>query len=296
LCAIEGKVTPGIRNLRLLIGSVLTERKKLRQIEHWKSQIGNLQCRYNDSMLRAVLTGAGAAIAACAAGYQTMSPTGQWYGATFVGLPRGSKRLALTYDDGPNDPHTLRLLEVLAHHNVRATFFLIGRYVAKRPEIARELAKAGHAIGNHTYSHRNLIFASGEQTSVEIAECKRALNDAVGQHSALFRPPFGGRRPETLRRARSLGLETVMWRVSGQDWKHRPAEYVTHKVLGHVRGGEVILLHDGGHAAFGADRSQTVIATDRLIPWCKSQGYEFVTIPDMMEGTVLRDQARVLSS
>src|SRR2546426_12459020 len=90
------------------------------------------------------------AAAAAAAGYQSMAPTGQWYGRTFTGLGRGSKQLALTYDDGPNDPHTLRLLEVLAKHEVHATFFLIGRYVQQRPDIARDIAKAGHAIGNHT--------------------------------------------------------------------------------------------------------------------------------------------------
>ena len=74
-------------------------------------------------------------------GYQSMAPTGQWYGRTFTGLRPRSKQLALTYDDGPNDPHTLRLLEVLAKHNVHATFFLIGRYVKQRPDIAREIAQ-----------------------------------------------------------------------------------------------------------------------------------------------------------
>jgi peptidoglycan/xylan/chitin deacetylase (PgdA/CDA1 family) len=89
-------------------------------------------------MLGPVLAGTAAA-AAIAAGYQSMTPTGQWYGRTFVGLPPGTKHLALTYDDGPNDPHTFRLLEILARHNVRATFFLIGRFVRQRPDIAREL-------------------------------------------------------------------------------------------------------------------------------------------------------------
>jgi peptidoglycan/xylan/chitin deacetylase (PgdA/CDA1 family) len=232
-------------------------------------------------MLGYIVAGAAAA-AASAVGYQTMSPTGQWYGQTFTGLPAGSKKLALTYDDGPNDPHTLRLLEVLARHNVRATFFLIGRYVTKRPDIAREIANAGHAIANHTFSHPNLIFASSRETKSELQQCQQALDDAVGQHSRLFRPPFGGRRPGTLRIARSLGLQPIMWRVSGYDWKGRPAEYIERKVHAQVRGGDVILLHDGGHSAFGADRSQTVIATDRLIAQYNSQGYEFVTIPEMM--------------
>jgi peptidoglycan/xylan/chitin deacetylase (PgdA/CDA1 family) len=218
---------------------------------------------------------------ATSAGYQSMSPTGQWYGQTFTGLPSGSKKLALTYDDGPNDPHTLHLLEVLAKHKVRATFFLIGRYVKQRPEIAREIAQAGHAIGNHTFSHPNLIFASARKTRTELQGCEQALYDAVGQHSRLFRPPFGGRRPVTLRIARSLGLEPVMWSVTGWDWSAKPAEYVEKKVYKQIRGGDVILLHDGGHAELGIDRSQTVIVTDRLIARYEAEGYDFVTVAEM---------------
>jgi peptidoglycan/xylan/chitin deacetylase (PgdA/CDA1 family) len=232
-------------------------------------------------MLGLVLTAAAAA-AASAAGYQTMAPTGQWYGRTFTGLGRGSKQLALTYDDGPNDPHTLRLLEVLAKHDVRATFFLIGRYVQQRPDIVRELVKAGHVVGNHTFTHPLLIFQSTATIRTQLVDCERALTDAVGEHSNLFRPPFGGRRPAVMRIARSLGLETVMWSVTGYDWDAPSAEYVEHKVTSCVRGGDVILLHDGGHLAFGADRAYTVTATDRLIAGYKADGYEFVTIPEML--------------
>ena len=233
-------------------------------------------------MLGYFLGGAGVA-AAVSAGYQSMAPTGQWYGRTFTGLPPGSKQLALTYDDGPNDPHTLRLLEVLAKHNVHATFFMIGRYVQQRPDIAREVANAGHVIGNHTFTHPNLIFASAAQTRKEIQQCEQVLTDAVGEHSRLFRPPFGGRRPSTLRVVRESGLEPIMWNVSGKDWKGKPASYVEQQLKRQIRGGGVILLHDGSHAAFGADRSQTVVATDHLIANCKSEGYEFVTVPRMME-------------
>jgi peptidoglycan/xylan/chitin deacetylase (PgdA/CDA1 family) len=220
--------------------------------------------------------------AAVAAGYQSMAPTGQWYGRTFTGLASGSKKLALTFDDGPNDPHTQRLLEVLAKHNVRATFFLIGRYVKQRPEIARALVEAGQVVGNHTFSHPNLVFASAAETARQLQQCEQVLNDAVGEHSRLFRPPFGGRRPSTLKAARVLGLHPVMWNVTGYDWRGKPADYISRKVEPQIRGGNVILLHDGSHAAFGADRSQTVIATDRLIAKYKSEGCEFVTIPEMM--------------
>ncbi|MGB8010226.1 MAG: polysaccharide deacetylase family protein [Terriglobales bacterium] len=227
------------------------------------------------------LIGLTAAAAASAAGYQSMAPTGQWYGRTFVAGIRGSKQIALTYDDGPNDPHTLKLLDVLAKHSVRATFFMIGRFVQQRPDIARAVAQAGHVIGNHTFTHPQLIFKSAEQTGAELMQCRSALQDAVGEHSNLFRPPFGGRRPGTLRIARSLGLETVMWNVTGYDWNAPPAAVIEKKVERQMRGGDVILLHDGGHLALGADRAQTVIGTENLIRRFKDQGYEFMTVEEM---------------
>ena len=231
-------------------------------------------------MMVAYVLAAGAM--ASAAGYQTMAPKGQWYGRSLVGLAGGSRKLALTYDDGPNDPHTLRLLEVLSRHGVCATFFLIGRYVTMRPDIVRELVNLGHVVGNHTFSHPNLIFASARRTRMELERCQQALADAVGNPASLFRPPFGGRRPGTFRVARQLGLEPVMWRVTGRDWKEKAEDYIEQKVYQQVRGGDVILLHDGAPDAFGADRSQTVLATDRLIARYKSEGYEFVTVAQMM--------------
>jgi peptidoglycan/xylan/chitin deacetylase (PgdA/CDA1 family) len=240
------------------------------------------------------LTGVAAAAAVSAAGYQSMAPTGQWYGRTFTGLPRGSKQIALTYDDGPNDPHTLKLLEVLARHDVHATFFMIGRYVRQRPEIAREVARAGHVIGNHTLTHPLLIFQSAAQTRQQLVECRAALTDAVGEHSNLFRPPFGGRRPATLRIARELGLETIMWNVTGYDWNAPPAAAIEKKVARQIKGGNVILLHDGGHKTMAADRSQTVIATDNLIRRYKGQGFEFVTVTEMKKA--LGSQLSALNS
>ena len=229
------------------------------------------------------LIGLTAAVAASAAGYQSVAPTGQWYGRTFIGGIRGSKQIALTYDDGPNDPHTLKLLEVLAKHSVRATFFMIGRFARQRPDIARAVAQAGHVIGNHTLTHPLLIFESEAQTRIQLVDCHQALQDAIGEHSTLFRPPFGGRRPATITVARELGMQTVMWNVTGYDWNAPPAAVIEKKVERQMRGGDVILLHDGGYRAPGADRSQTVIATENLIRRYADQGYQFVTVPEMMK-------------
>ena len=236
-------------------------------------------------MLAIGLAGVAVSAAALSAGYQSMAPTGQWYGRTFTSLARGTKQLALTYDDGPNDPHTLRLLEGLAKHNVRATFFLIGRYVQQRPDIVREVVKAGHVIGNHTFTHPLLTFKTAAEVRKELSECRSAIQDAVGEHSNLFRPPFGGRRPAVLHVARDLGLEPIMWNVTGYDWNAPPAAVIETKVSSQMRGGDVVLLHDGGHKQMGADRSQTVLATDHLITRYKSEGYDFLTIQQMLVGT-----------
>jgi len=217
------------------------------------------------------------------AGYAAYAPRSQLYGRTYLGAGRGSRQLALTYDDGPNDPHTLRLLEVLARHDVKATFFLIGRFVAEKPEIAREVARAGHAIGNHTFNHPNLIFCSATRVHNELEQCRKILRNTVGEHSGLWRPPFGARLPHVLGVSRTLGLEPVMWTVSSNDWKIRSAEAIEQRMAQRIRGGDVILMHDGSHVRMGADRARTVEATDRLIRRCKDQGYEFVTVTAMMK-------------
>jgi peptidoglycan-N-acetylglucosamine deacetylase len=178
---------------------------------------------------------------------------------------------------------------------VRATFFMIGRYVIQQPDVAGAVASAGHVIGNHTFSHPLLIFLSEVETRAELSDCRAALNDVIGEHSNLFRPPFGGRRPATLRIARELGMEPVMWNVTGYDWNAPAAAVIEKKVARrvHAEGGDVILLHDGFHRAMGADRAQTVIATENLIRRCKEQGFTFVTVAEMMGRAVSRQPSVV---
>jgi peptidoglycan-N-acetylglucosamine deacetylase len=236
---------------------------------------------YNPPMLGLLATAGVATLAA--AGYNTMAPRSQLFGQTFIGAGEGSRQLALTFDDGPNDPWTPRLLEVLDHQQIRATFFLIGRFVAQRPDIARQIAAAGHVIGNHTYDHPNLIFAGTREVESQVRRCAEALQQAVGGHSNLFRPPYGGRTPQALRTVRRCGLVPVLWSVSGGDWDAQSAAQIENKVMGSVEGGDVILLHDGGHRHLGVDRAFTVDAVEQLILRCRDQGFTFVTVPEMME-------------
>jgi peptidoglycan-N-acetylglucosamine deacetylase len=259
-------------------------------------------------MLPYLIGGAGIAAAAGAAAYHSMSPRSQLYGETFIGTPGRGKQLALTYDDGPNDPHTLRLLDVLAKHDVKATFFLIGNFVLQQPGIVQDIIGTGHEIGNHTFSHPVLSLCDRGNTISEISSCtleiklaamgfagrsREELRELVGSSpvgfsselgalSKLFRPPFGARRPATLRIARQMGFTPVMWSVWCFDWKETTADRVEAHAVKNISGGDVILLHDGGHKRMGTDRSHTVEATDRIIRRYKDQGFEFVSVSQMM--------------
>jgi len=224
----------------------------------------------------AVLTGAGAY------SYGAISPRSQLFGPSFS---RGSdpRQLALTYDDGPNDSSTLPLLDVLAKYGVKATFFLIGRHVQSRPAIARRVVEAGHSIGNHTYSHPNLIFSSLQRLRHELALCERVLADTVGVHARLFRAPFGAKGPSIMRTIHRMGFKPIKWSVTCYDWKPTTAERIERHAIRQIRGGDLILMHDGHHHQMGADRSQTVEATARLIRRYRDLGYEFVTVPEMLK-------------
>ena len=222
-------------------------------------------------MLVALATvGAAAGLAAGGCAYAAMDPQSQLFGRTLV-AGRDPAEFALTYDDGPNDPWTGRLLDLLAQQNVRATFFLIGRYVRQRPDLVREIQAAGHLIGNHTVTHPWLAVHTGRRVHEELAGCNAALEDVLGAPVRFFRPPHGARRPDVVRAARDLGLTAVLWNAMGFDWRPNitAASIAAHLERGIARNqrhgrGSNLLLHDGGHLALGADRSQSVEAT-RLI-------------------------------
>jgi peptidoglycan/xylan/chitin deacetylase (PgdA/CDA1 family) len=264
--------------------------------------------------------GAASLGAAAFAGYHSLAWRSQLYGRTYLGTPGQGRKLALTYDDGPNDPDTLLLLDVLAKHNAKATFFLIGKYIRQRPDIAAKIAEAGHAIGNHTFNHPSLALVSQRTLLEEFLRCEGAILIAKGDNTgrghaacdywadttepgdhptiadlvlqvkvtrqlsgtSLFRPPFGARRPSTLRLARELGYTPVMWTVTCFDWKETTADRIEQHAARQIRGGDVILMHDGGHTHLGANRRATVEATDRIIYRYKNEGYDFVTVPEMM--------------
>lgn len=214
--------------------------------------------------------------------YGAMAPGSQMFGRTLV-AGSDPDEFALTYDDGPNDACTEALLEVLARHEVKATFFMIGQFARQRVELVRRVRGAGHVVGNHTWTHPVLLLQSPARVREELTATNKALEDILGEQVKYFRPPFGARRPDVLRTARELGLTPVMWNAMGYDWKPTTAEQVRKNLLRGIarnrqRGaGSNLLMHDGGQAGIGEDRWHTVKATADLLDEWRGR-VRFVTV------------------
>ena len=215
--------------------------------------------------------------------YAALSPTSQLFGHTII-AGTDPTQVALTYDDGPNDVATDGLLDLLARHNARATFFMIGRFVRQRPEIVRRLHAAGHLIGNHTDTHPWLSFLSARAIREELRACNQAIEDTIGAPIHYLRPPHGARRPMVFRAAAELGLKIVQWNAMGYDWQPiSPDRIVANVTRGLDRGrrnhtGANILLHDGHQQGIGTDRSATIQATATLLERFAREGTRTVTV------------------
>jgi peptidoglycan-N-acetylglucosamine deacetylase len=230
----------------------------------------------------AAITTAGLLAGGCT--YAALSAQSQLFGKVLI-AGRDPNEIALTYDDGPNDIVTEGLLDVLAHHNVRATFFLIGDFVRQRPQIARAIAASGHLIGNHTMTHPWLAWQSSARIRQELTSCNAILEDTLGVPIRYFRAPHGARRPAVLHIARSLGLSPVQWNVLPKDWQPVGAEEIAARTVRAItrnqRHGRAsnIVLHDGGQSGLGQPRLPTVEATELLLHKYGSQtGTKFVTV------------------
>ncbi|HHU77163.1 MAG TPA: polysaccharide deacetylase family protein [Firmicutes bacterium] len=192
--------------------------------------------------------------------------------------------VALTFDDGPDPRFTPDILDILAEEDVKATFFMVGKHVEKYPHIAQQVLEAGHEIGNHTYSHANLLQAPLGRITTEIERGEKAIFNATGLRPSLFRPPRGLYEAKLMEETKERGYTITLWSLSSNDWlEMRPVD-ISRTILQNVTPGDIILFHDSGNLirAEGGERLPTVRSLKTVISGLKEQGYDFVTVTELL--------------
>ena len=188
-----------------------------------------------------------------------------------------TKKIALTFDDGPHPTLTPRILEILKKYDVKATFFMVGENVVNYPESARFVVQAGHEIGNHTYSHRHVSGMNEDTLKKELALCEDALFELCEYRTHLFRPPEGAINDQVREIAGESGYRIVLWSIDTEDWRHTPPHDIVSRVTREVRDGDIILMHD-----YIGRGSPTPEALKKMIPALIARGYRFVLVSELL--------------
>jgi len=197
-------------------------------------------------------------------------------------FPSLMNELFLTFDDGPDPEFTPPLLSLLAKHEIRAAFFLIGEKARKHPQLVHEIVAAGHLIGNHTMHHPRLRWQRREMIKEEIQSAQEVLQDCADTPVRFFRPPFGALSLAIFRAVKEMNLCLTMWSLMpGDVWHVDDPRAITGSIIKNVRGGDVILLHDGHRCG-----PATIAALRETIPALKDRGYRFSLLPD--DGSMTR--------
>jgi len=194
--------------------------------------------------------------------------------------PHDRAAVALTFDDGPSES-TPRILEVLARHGVPATFFQCGANVERLPEVARAVAGAGHAIGNHSHTHPYLFTRTPAAIEQDLRRAQETIENCTGIRPEWFRAPFGVRWFGLARALERLELVGVMWTAIGYDWSLR-AERVVERLAAGVSNGAILCLHDGRELRARPDIGVTVEVVQRLVPMLLDRGYKLETVTRLL--------------
>jgi peptidoglycan-N-acetylglucosamine deacetylase len=184
---------------------------------------------------------------------------------------------ALTFDDGPHAQGTPAMLEVLARYKVRATFFLVGEQVSRNPQLAAEIAAAGHGLGLHCHRHRNLLRLAPWQVREDVSRAQAAIEDATGITPILYRPPYGILNATALRIARRAGWRTLLWTHWGRDWEARATpESIAARITDDVDEGSILLLHDADNYSAPGSWRRTALALPRVLDVLAERGMRAV--------------------
>lgn len=236
---------------------------------------------------RPVRLGLSIAVLGIAAGFiltlNAVLPTNHFYGPVYSEVRTSQKLVALTFDDGPYPPYTGQLLDVLKEKQIPATFFVIGQNAAKHPDLVRRIVAEGHQLGNHTYSHVDLLKYDRPAINNEIEKTNQVIAGITGVTPHAMRPPHGFRDSVVMDIMADYKLKVVEWSVASRDWVNPGAEVIAERTLSKVKNGSVILLHDGDGIAQASPRSQTIAATRIIIDRLLAEGYRFVTVDEILK-------------
>jgi peptidoglycan/xylan/chitin deacetylase (PgdA/CDA1 family)/GT2 family glycosyltransferase len=217
--------------------------------------------------------------------YHGVNPGSRFYGKVLSNGNRHRPRIALTFDDGPNEPYTSQVLSILEQYRIKATFFIIGQNARRYPETCRRIVAAGNVIGNHSYYHlKSLCLRRGRTVAHDVELAHQAIYECTGLEPTLFRPPHGFRSPWLMRTVRNLGYTVVTWDNMTSDWNaEKSGDEIVLSILGRAKAGGVIVLHDGRDTRLRYDRSHMLQALPFVIETLMERGFEFVTIPELLE-------------
>jgi peptidoglycan/xylan/chitin deacetylase (PgdA/CDA1 family) len=197
------------------------------------------------------------------------------FGAPLTKVPGEGKRVALTFDDGPNPDATPLILDALRERGVKATFFILGRHADRWPDLVRRVHDEGHAIGNHGWFHRKLHFKSPAYVRDDLTRGTASIQAASGVLPRLFRAPHGFRSPWVTSIARSLGQRTVGWSLGVWDSDRPGVDAIVARTVNGAKPGSILLLHDGDGYDPSGDRVQTARAVPLIVDRLLGQGYQF---------------------
>ena len=192
-------------------------------------------------------------------------------------LPPEKKVIALTFDDGPWPSSTAKVLDILKKNNIKGTFFVVGQNVKNYPDLTKRVVAEGHIIANHTWHHW-YHHMNAQAAAYEVANTTDIIYKTTGIKTSLFRPPGGNMRNGVAAYAKSNKYAVIMWSSDSMDYSRPGVPRLINNIFREAKPGGIVLMHDGG-----GDRSHTVKALPEIISKFRKQGYEFVTVPELLE-------------
>lgn len=236
--------------------------------------------RQTPGAVRAVAVVAALLVAGATFWIGANSPTVTWFGSQVAHGPRDGRQVAITFDDGPDDPYTMRIARILDEHGIKGTFFMVGKALDRRPDIARALRDDGHLLGSHSYHHDSWRWLDPRYPELE--RTQQAFRRHLGICPTFYRAPHGQHTPLLTRVVGDHGMTLVGWDVSAGDWKTKDARLVAHRILDGVEPGSIIVLHDGLDGSVTADRSVLVRAVPLILDGLERRNLEPVRLDAML--------------